>query len=548
MHTELDIDVAVVGCGPVGALAANLLGAQGVRVVVLERERAEHGQPRAFSCDDEALRVYQAAGLVERVRAGMARAGVVHYTGVDGRTFAQIAIGGLDFGNGFPPLSYFYQPLLEAELRRGLARYPRVSLHPGREVTALTQDGDGAVLEVRETEGEDTWTVRARYVLGADGARSTVRRLAGIRLEGDSYPDRWLAVSGFATEDALRVRETTFVCDPRRPTFVAEGAANDFRMEMMVMPGETDREMEDPANVARLIAPYVDPARFRITRSVVYAFHNMVAERWRDGRVLLLGDAAHQMPPMMGQGLVSGLRDAANLAWKLGLVLRGAAPDALLDSYETERRPHVKRMADASVGMSKVFLARTRWKASLRDRFFQAVQRVPRIRRAIRNMEFKPRAVYPAGAFIHGGRGRGKGVQGTMFPQHAVTTAAGISVLSDEVLGRGFALVACGADAGAAAAGRVRGALEGLGARRVTVLPAGSVAHADGEMVDDTGKLAAWFAANRVQYALVRPDRFVFAAGGAGDLPEIARWAERAFLSAARHEATPRREETIAAD
>lgn len=532
MELMMDTDVAVVGCGPVGALAANLLGLQGLRVMVLERARAAHSQPRAFSCDDEALRIYQAAGLAEKVRRDMARAGVVHYTGVDGRKFGEIAIGGLDFGNGFPPLNYFYQPLLEAELRNGLKRFPHVRLHVGREVTALAQDAEGVTLEVRETEGEERWRVRTRYVLAADGARSTVRRLAGIGLGGDSYPDRWLAVSGQPDgPDALRIRETTFVCDPARPTFVAEGAANDFRMEMMVQPGETDAQMEDPATVARLIAPYVDPRRFRITRSVVYAFHNMVAERWREGRVFLLGDAAHQMPPMMGQGLVSGLRDAANLAWKLALVLRGAAADRLLDSYESERRPHVKAMADASVGMSKVFLARTRWKAALRDRVFVAIQRIPRIRRAIRTMEFKPKAVYARGAFLHGGRGKRAGAEGTMFPQYPVTVAGGSSVLSDEVLGDGFALVVDGTDASPAAS-EVWGR---LGARVVTLLPAGSPPR-EGAMVDETGKLGAWFAAHRARFALVRPDRFVFGAGMDADAPEVARWAARTFLAAAPHE------------
>jgi 3-(3-hydroxy-phenyl)propionate hydroxylase len=543
MEILMDTDVAVVGCGPVGAVAANLLGKLGLRVLVLERERIGHAQPRAFSCDDEALRVYQAAGLVDQVRRDMARAGVVHYTGVDGRKFAEIAIGGLDFGNGFPPLNYFYQPRLEAELRAGLGRFPNVSLHLGREVTALAQDADGVTLDVTEVGGGERWRVRARYVLGTDGARSTVRKLAGIGLTGDSYPDRWLAVSGQPdAPDAMRIRESTFVCDPHRPSFVAEGAQNDFRMEMMVNPGETDAMMEDPETVERLISPYVDPARFRITRSVVYAFHNMVAERWREGRVFLLGDAAHQMPPMMGQGLVSGLRDAANLTWKLALVLRGDADDRLLDTYETERRPHVKSMADASVGMSKVFLARSRWTAALRDRFFMAIQVVPRIRRAIRNMEFKPAAVYARGAFIHGGRSGKKDAHGILFPQYPVTDAAGATVLSDAVLGDGFALVVSGADEAAARSD----VWARLGVRVVTLLPAGSAPRADA-MVDGTGRIGAWFASRGVQAALVRPDRFVFAAGTMQDVPEIARWAERTFLGATPRESRAH-SETIAAD
>jgi 3-(3-hydroxy-phenyl)propionate hydroxylase len=549
MSDVIDTEVAVVGCGPVGALAANLLGLQGVRVLVLERETAEHGQPRAFSCDDEALRIYQMAGLAETLHADMAVCDRIHYTGVNGRSFAEVDFRGLDFGSGYPVLNFFHQQKLERVLRAGLARFPSVELRPGHQVTALLQDREGVTLAVRDRIGGGTVRVRARYVLGCDGGRSATRQLAGIGMSGNSYEEPWLAVSGDVPDEAVRMPDTRFVCDPRRPTFVGKGAQDDYRVELMMLPGETAEEMERPETIARLISPYVDPERIRITRAVVYRFHNAMAEQWKKGRVFLLGDAAHQMPPMMGQGLVSGLRDAANLCWKLALVLRGTAAPALLGSYETERRPHVRAMADASVRVGRVMMGRSRPAAELRDRFFQAIQLVPAVRRFIRRFGFKPEPVYGAGAMLGGRRSGRAAPEGKLFPQAQVETAAGRSVLSDEVLGPGFAVVGVGVDPREAApeAGAAWGR---LGARLVLVLPPDAPAPRPGlgvtQVRDATGRIGEWFRRHGAEVAVVRPDRFVFGAGPAAQAAALAHAAAGTFL--APEPAAGRREEVRQAE
>ena len=534
MSDVIDTEVAIVGCGPVGALTANLLGLQGVRVLVLERETAEHGQPRAFSCDDEALRIYQMAGLAETLHADMAVCDRVHYTGVNGRKFAEVEFRGLDFGSGYPVLNFFHQQRLERVLRAGVARFPSVELRTGHEVTALTQDRDGVTLAVSDRAGGGEVRVRARWVLGCDGGRSATRQLAGIALAGSSYEEPWLAVSGDVPDDAVRMPDTRFVCDPRRPAFVARGARDDYRAELMMLPGETAEEMERPETITRLISPYVDPERMRITRAVVYRFHDAMAERWRHGRVLLLGDAAHQMPPMMGQGLVSGLRDAANLCWKLALVLRGAAAPSLLASYEAERRPHVRAMAVASVRVGRVMMGRSRPAAEVRDRFFRAIQLVPVVRRFIRRFGFKPEAVYGAGAILGGRRSRRGAPEGKLFPQARVETASGRMVLSDEVLGPGFAVVGVGVDPreAAPAAGAAWGR---LGARLVMVLPPDAPAPRPGlgltQVRDATGAIGGWFRRHGAQVAVVRPDRFVFGAGPAAHAAALAHAAAATFLA-----------------
>ncbi|MEU4448581.1 bifunctional 3-(3-hydroxy-phenyl)propionate/3-hydroxycinnamic acid hydroxylase [Actinosynnema sp. NPDC050801] len=485
----MEFDVVVVGCGPVGALTANLLGARGVRTLVVERDTAPHRQPRAFSCDDEALRIYQQAGLLDEVAKDMYPPDRAEYVNAKGRVFATIALDEVDFGLGSGPLHFFDQPRLEAALRAGLDRFPHVTLRTGVELVRLTQDEEAATVVLRDLGSGEESHVRARYVLGCDGARSTTRVAAGIALTGTSYAEPWLAVSGDVAPGAVRVPRTTFVCDWRRPAFVSPGAFDTYRLEFMLRPDEVPADMTDPGTVARLVAPYVDPDRFTVTRAIVYTFHHLVAERWRDRRVFLLGDAAHQMPPFLGQGLCSGLRDAANLTWKLALALGSDAPDALLDTYEAERRPHTEAMALTSVRLGRVFLVRNRFGAFLRDVVLRAVQTVPRVRRLVRHFEFKPLPALPDGR--------------VMFPQPEVVVG-GVRRLLDDVLGPDFAVIGPGVGASTA-----RG-WSGPRARFLRVMADGEP-HAEDDLVDVTGVLTTWFARHRTDVVVLRPDRFVHA-------------------------------------
>ncbi|GAA1296793.1 bifunctional 3-(3-hydroxy-phenyl)propionate/3-hydroxycinnamic acid hydroxylase [Saccharothrix xinjiangensis] len=489
-------DVVVVGCGPVGALTANLLGVRGVRTLVVERSTSPHGQPRAFSCDDEALRIYQQAGLRDEVARDMHPPSVAEYVNARGRAFATIALDEVDFGLGARPLHFFDQPRLEAALRAGLGRFPdRVTLRTGVELVRLEQDGDGVALVLRDVGTGEESEVRARYVLGCDGARSTTRVAAGVGLTGTSYAEPWLAVSGDVAPGGVRVPTTRFVCDWRRPAFVSPGAFGTHRLEFMLRDGEDPEVMTRPGTIAELVSPYVDPERFAVARAVVYTFHHLVAERWRAGRVFLVGDAAHQMPPFLGQGLCSGLRDAANLTWKLALVLRGEADDALLDTYERERRPHTEEMARTSVRLGRVFLVRDRFAAFARDVLMRAVQLVPRVRRAVRRFEFKPRPALPGC----------RGAVGAMFPQPEVVVD-GVRRLLDDVLGAEFAVIGPAVDLGTATGWR------GPAARFVRVVPPGGATGGGiSEVLDADGVLTAWFARHGTGVVVLRPDRFVHA-------------------------------------
>lgn len=504
-----ETDVLIVGCGPVGALTANLLGLYGVRTLVLDRELTPHSQPRAITCDDEALRIYQSVGLADVLDAHMYTCPQVELVGTSGEPFAQLVIEGTDFGYGYPALRFFSQPYLERVLRQGLQRFPQVTLRLGQQVEAFTPEADGVSVSVRDVREGSVRTVRARYLLACDGGRSTLRQLAGIDMVGATYDEGMVAISLLLPEPPPPV--CRMVCDPYRHIFVTRCAGNELRVECMIRPEERPEDMVRPERVRELIAPYVDPDRVTVLRAAPYIFNRRVAARWRDGRLFLLGDAAHLMPPVLGQGLCSGLRDGANLAWKLATVLHGHADESLLETYELERRPHAEAMLEASVNMGRLVLTDSRPLAFLRDRVFRVLDHIPRAQRFIRHLEFKPRPLLPRGFILGGARSHRHAPEGTYFPQPFVQGPEGERVRLDELLGPGFAVLVHSATAEAS----MRAAqmlAQGLGARCLRVLLPRSRPTQPGELVDTDGVLDAWFSEYRMDIAVLRPDRYLFGA------------------------------------
>ncbi|WP_426749593.1 bifunctional 3-(3-hydroxy-phenyl)propionate/3-hydroxycinnamic acid hydroxylase [Myxococcus sp. Y35] len=512
-----EVDVVIVGGGPVGVLTANLLGLQGVRVLVLERERTPHGQPRAFSCDDEALRIYQAAGLIDVLKPDLRQGRRVTFTGVGGQRIAQVRLGEVDSGFGYTPIWFFYQPLLEKALREGLSRFPAVELRTGTDVESLEQDSTGVTVRYHAPSTGERHAVRCRYLVACDGGRSTVRALLGIPLEERGPQEPWIAISGtVAEEDASP--ECHVVCDPERPGFVGRGPVGQFRWEFRLRTGETDEEMMQPGMIRRLIGPYVNPDRVKVERAQLYSFRSVVAQRWRVGRAFLAGDAAHLMPPLLGQGLVSGLRDAANLAWKLAWVLQGRAPEALLDTYASERRPHVRALLDVSARLGAIFTARSRPMAWVRDTVLRGLHALPATRRFVEGFPFKPAPSIEEG-WVLGGRRSGRNApEGSYLPQPRVRWASGEERLLDDRLGTGFAVLSRGGSPGADAA---RELAEALGGRAITVRAAGVPGLYEDDVEDHTGRLSEWFRQHEADIAVVRPDRFVFGAVPLARLPEM---------------------------
>ncbi|QQR44422.1 bifunctional 3-(3-hydroxy-phenyl)propionate/3-hydroxycinnamic acid hydroxylase [Myxococcus xanthus] len=514
-QTDTQVDVIISGCGPVGALTGNLLGLMGVRTLLLERDVAPHGEPRAFSCDDEGLRIYQSTGLLDLLQSDMRESRFAEYVGGTGKRFAEIHTGETDFGFGHTPLWFFHQPLLEGALRDGLNRFEHVELRKGVSVEAVVQDSDGVTVRYHDSFTGEQRSIRAKYLLACDGARSTVRKALGIPMSGRAYGEPWLAVSGTVVEGEVP-EICRFVCDPKRPAFVATGAVNQIRWEFMMMPGETREHLEKSETISELIAPYVDPKRVRIERASVYTFHCLNAARWRHGNVFLLGDAAHTMPPFMGQGLVSGMRDASNLAWKLKRVLHGQSSASLLDTYEQERRPHVEAVQKLCVRVGHLFLARNPLVASARDALLRTLQRIPRVRKFIEGFEFKEAPAHASGYYF--------GDKGEYFIQPRVKLPSGEEVLLDDTLGNEFTVL-CRGNAPSAELEAARELAESLGGRMMTFHPPAEAVDEASEdapaVVDVTGKLADWFSKHAADVVVLRPDRFVYGAVRSRRLPEL---------------------------
>ena len=368
-------DVAIVGYGPVGAVLANLLGQRGLDVVVLEPTLDVYHLPRAAHFDDEIMRAFQSIGLADEILPST--------TPVVGMDFVTAA-GDKLFGYasedrprrlGWEVGYLFHQPGLERALRAGVGRFPTVEVRLGEEVVELdTTAPDSVGLVVRSLDTGEEVTVRARYVVGCDGARSFVRKALGVGLDDTGFDQPWLVVDTVLRDDATctlpdRVLQ---ICDPARPATFVPSVGRHRRWELMSM-GESAETLLEPDTIARLLAPWVEVGQdVDIERSAVYSFHALVAAEWRRGRVLLAGDAAHQMPPFLGQGMCAGIRDAVNLAWKLDAVLGSDAGDGLLDTYQPEREPHVRAITDLAVALGGILQTTDPEVAAARDKGFRA--------------------------------------------------------------------------------------------------------------------------------------------------------------------------------
>ena len=321
-------DVAVIGAGPVGLMLANLLGSAGVDVIVIERNNDLVGLPRAIAYDPETLRLFAQVGLFDAIASGLIQDPEVVYFNARGRRLMDMNPPKSPFGHS--QIGTFYQPHFERVLLAGLGRFASARALFGHTVTALAQDRDGVDVRIETPRGQRK--LRAKYVVGCDGGASATRDAIGTALVGATYAERWLVID--ALIENHDVDKITFFCDPRRPTVRLPAVGSRVRFEFMQLPGENTDELASDARIKEFLTPYVDFSRVKIERRVVYTFHARVSDAWRKGRVLLAGDAAHLMPPFAGQGMNSGMKDRANLAWKLAAVIAGTAGADILDTYK----------------------------------------------------------------------------------------------------------------------------------------------------------------------------------------------------------------------
>ena len=513
--SEQVVDVLIVGYGPAGATLAALLGRYGVQTRVIDKLNDILMMPRAITLDNEALRVLQMAGLDDQ---SFARVGIqevrMHcpYVGEFGRVNTRGTI------DGHPKLITFFQPDLEHALRRQVAALDTVTVTTEMELMDLQQYAEGVVATVKDAQGQQQ-TIQARYLVGADGAGSRVRGLIGQSFEGETYAEDWLIVDALRRGED-RIDHVEFICDPRRPTPHMPAPGGRERWEFMLHPHEKSDDLEQPEKLAELLAPWAKPGEMTIERQAVYRFHARCCDSFQKDRVFLVGDAAHITPPFVGQGLVAGLRDVANLAWKLAWVVQGKAKPAILDSYDTERQPHARKMIQLARLMGKMVMPVSAIRAVALHGVMKGLRLVPPLRTYIEELKIKPANQFRKGIFCKGKKRTGL-VRGAQLPQEWVRTDQGLQ-LSDDVLGDRLMLVGLGVDPKARLDAETCKRWTAAGGQFLQLGWRGQRPESDTEFAEimgnglSLGAPAGWL-------VVVRPDRVIMLDGAPGDAGQLVR-------------------------
>lgn len=499
-QSEAPFDVAIVGAGPTGLALAHLLGALGLRVVLIERQAGVQQIPRAVHIDGETMRVFQAMGLATRLLSVMRPGGAMHWVNPQGQTLlVREGLAGLG-PQGWHNDYYFHQPDLEAVLRDALGGQPGVQLLASTRLLRYQQDAGGVTLQCVDSADQALPALRARYLVGCDGARSTVRGHWGSgegqaddhQLEDLGSHPTWLVVDAVLHRPLRLPEHTVQHCDPARPATSVYVQTLRRRWELMLLPDEDPQALCEPERVWQLLSRWIKPSQGRLERAATYSFHALVARRWQQGRVFIAGDAAHQTPPFLGQGLCAGIRDAANLGWKLAFAVRHPAQaNTLLNTYGPERRPHARAFVQLAVDVGEVIQELDPTKAAQRD---------ARLVREGSVVAFPQPRLGPG---CHLARDNMPAV-GQLAPQFELPDGRWI----DDVVGLRWALLVDGAALGGVASNGVAGdgvAGVGLSAMWSQTAALGLV------VVDNAGPLAQdWLAAQGAVAALIRPDRYVY--------------------------------------
>jgi 3-(3-hydroxy-phenyl)propionate hydroxylase len=507
-------DILITGFGPVGQVAANLLGQRGFRVAAFDVATSIYNLPRAAHYDAEVMRIFQSIGLAEAVLPACAEVKGMHFLSAKGEVLLGFNAPDRLTANGWPAGYLFYQPDLERALQDGVRRFPNVDVFAGHEVVAIEQNEGGVTVRVRDIAANSERAFEGEWLWGCDGARSLTRKALGIELEDFGLDQPWLVIDTMLRRDVDLPEVALQICDPARPSTFIPSCGRHRRWEFMLMPGEQAAEMERPETFWPLLQKWVKPDDAEVIRAVVYRFHALIARGYRRGRAFILGDAAHQMPPFLGQGMCAGIRDAANLAWKADAVRRGIAGDTLLDSYYEERAPHVRTIISRAVAAGMIIQATDPATAAARDQAFLSAEK--RHHDIGESGAFDMRMPPLAGGVLDP-EAKAGGATGQLFPQPLVHTDGATFRLDDAYRG-GWAIVA-GNDAGALFTPAVRDAWSFA---EPTLVQIGGPAAGDWVVAGEHGNmLTPWLAENGA--CVVRPDLYVYGvARSADDLLRLA--------------------------
>ena len=519
MSETQSFDIVVAGMGPVGKMIALMLARKGHSVLVADKKSSPYGLPRAVAHDAEIARILQSVDLHPDRMPDCVEPYDDMYIWVNGNDEILHLVDwtGID-PSGWNNVYFYNQPGLERHINDKMFEQDTLEAVRGAGVMVTGQDPDGVDVDLVDVETGDVRKLRAKYVLGADGANSETRRAADITWHDLGYFFDWLVVDVIPGEGSNVTHLAKQVADPHRPTTVVPAGPGRRRWEFMLHEGEDPEAFAAPENIWKLLEAFdLNPGNAEIERGVVYRFESGWADGWRNQRVLLLGDAAHKMPPFAGQGLAAGFRDCVNLAWKLDLVLTGQANDSLLDTYSTERTPHVSDFINFSMELGKIICITDPEQAAARDAAMIAE------RESGREPEPPPAPRLGDGLFV-GETG------GYLSWQGQITVDGGTKLKFDDAFGAGTLILEDGALAANLSDAQVDD-LSALGVRVVTFGESDNPKIASFADVD--GTYTKWFSVVGERAVLVRPDFYVF--GGASSADEVAQLATSFMSSVVAH-------------
>ncbi|OIJ27560.1 bifunctional 3-(3-hydroxy-phenyl)propionate/3-hydroxycinnamic acid hydroxylase MhpA [Nocardioides luteus] len=482
--------VVIVGAGPTGITAATLLGQYGIHCLVLDRWDGVYPQPRAVHLDDEIYRILAELGLADEFAAISRPAHGLRLVDRHLRVLAEFDRGGEQGRHGHPRANMFDQPDLEHLLRTNLKDQPSVTVRGNAEVTDVAQDGHDRIrLDFTDRVTGAHESVLATYVLGCDGANSVVRSSIGAGMEDMHFEQRWLVVDVATSADLDQWEGVHQVCDAARAaTYMRIGDIR-YRWEFQLLQGETADDFASLQALLPMIRPWVKDtaiSHLELVRVAEYTFRAQVADRWRDGNVFVLGDAAHLTPPFIGQGMGAGLRDAMNLTWKIAGVLAGDLPASVLETYEAERKPHARALIRVAKLMGVLMTQGGRAGDTARRLLAPRLHHIPGIRSKILDSETPAlaRTVLVRRSSLR------RSPAGRLAPNAFISDGRRL----DQTVGHRFAVVS---------------ARPLTAAQRSLLTSRGAVA-----VEPSVGSpLHAWLIQNHVVAALVRPDRTVMFAG-----------------------------------
>lgn len=436
MAQIIETDVLVVGAGPIGLIAANLMADYGLKVIVVEKNASTSDLPRAISATDETLRIMAEIGIMDQLGPEMLLNTGARYFGRNDQLLAEVHPARMILGQ--PGKSQFDQPIMEELLHKAAETRRNIDLRFNTEASQIREISNGAET-VLIADGEES-LVRSKWVVAADGGRSPIRTQLGITLEGSTQTQKWIVVD-ILNSDPQPEAFSEFHCNGTRPVVVVPGVNGRRRYEFMLLPTDSEEIVSTTDFIIDLVAPFEEVKAEDIRRSAVYVAHQRIAEHFRKGHVILIGDAAHLMPPFAGQALNAGARDAANLAWKLAAVIKEGASESLVDTYEQERRPHAADMIRLSHLIGKVVMATNRPLVVARDFFINASGLVPPLKRWITGMRFLKQPHYTDGCIVKPASKEFASFVGSALPQPSICVENAGKTPIDKLLGPGWSLI-----------------------------------------------------------------------------------------------------------